>query len=102
MRRWFAGALVLAVPCLADASPSVQEILLRAKPAVALVVSEVAAEVTVTCPASGTQRVKPSPFRETGTGWFINPSGWVITNGHVVSAARQPRQAIDRDLTERG
>ena len=102
MRRWFAGALVLAVPCLADAAPSVQEILLRAKPGVALVVSEVAAEVTVTCPTGGRQRVKPAPFRETGTGWFINPNGWVVTNGHVVSPARQPRQSIERELLERG
>src|SRR5215468_2522676 len=100
MHRCFSGALVLAVPCLADAAPSVQEILLRAKPGVALVVSEVSAEVTVTCPTGGQQRVKPAPFRETGTGWFINPNGWVITNGHVVSAARQPGPSIERELGE--
>lgn len=102
MRRWFASVLVLAVPCLADAAPSVQEVLLRAKPAVALVVSEVAAEVTVTCPSGGSQQVTPPPFRETGTGWFINPSGWVITNGHVVSPAHRPLPAIERELLERG
>jgi S1-C subfamily serine protease len=102
MRRWFANVLVLAVPCLADAAPSVQEVLLRAKPAVALVVSEVAAEVTVTCPSGGSQQVTPPPIRETGTGWFINPSGWVITNGHVVSPAHRPLPAIERELLERG
>jgi S1-C subfamily serine protease len=102
MRRWFASVLVLAVPCLADAAPSVQEVLLRAKPAVALVVSEVAAEVTVTCPSGGSQQVTPPPIRETGTGWFINPSGWVITNGHVVSPAHRPLPAIERELLERG
>jgi serine protease Do len=102
MRRWFASALVLAAPCLADAAPSVQEVLLRAKPAVALVVSEVAAEVTVTCPSGDSQQVTPPPIRETGTGWFINPSGWVITNGHVVSPAHRPLPSIERELLERG
>src|SRR5213594_4605431 len=102
MRQWFASLLFLAAPCLADAAPSVQEVLLRAKPAVALVVSEVAAEVTVTCPSGGKQQVTPPPFRETGTGWFINPSGWVITNGHVVSPAHRPKETIAQELLERG
>src|SRR5262244_204855 len=102
MHRWFASALVVALPCLADAAPSVQEVLLRAKPAVALVVSEVAAEVTVTCPSGGRQQVTPPPVRETGTGWFISPSGWVITNGHVVSPAHRPQPSIERELLERG
>lgn len=103
MRTWVASALLLAVPWLAHAAgPSVQEILLRAKPAVALIVSEVAADVTVTCPGGGKQHVAPAPFRETGTGWFINPSGWVITNGHVVSPAYQPKPEISRELLERG
>jgi serine protease Do len=103
MRQWFASALLLGVPCLADAAaPSVQEVLLRAKPAVALVVSEVAAEVTVTCPTGDKQQVRPPPFRETGTGWFINPSGWVITNGHVVSPAHRPKETIAQELRERG
>jgi S1-C subfamily serine protease len=102
MRSWVASALFLAVPCLADAAPSVQEVLLRAKPAVALVVSEVTAEVTVTCATGGKQRVAPAPFRETGTGWFINPSGWLVTNGHVVSAAHRPKQEIAQELLDRG
>jgi S1-C subfamily serine protease len=102
MRQWFASMLLLAAPNLADAAPSVQEVLLRAKPAVALVVSEVAAEVTVRCATGGKQQVSPPPFRETGTGWFINPSGWVITNGHVVSPAHRPKQTIGQELVERG
>jgi S1-C subfamily serine protease len=102
MRQWFASVFLLAVPGFADAAPSVQEILLRAKPAVVLVVSEVAANVAVTCPSSGKQQATPSPFRETGTGWFISPSGWVVTNGHVVSAAHEPTQTIERELLERG
>src|SRR6266700_2989003 len=87
MRTWVASLLFLAVPGLTDAAPSVQEVLLRAKPAVALVVSEVAAEVTVTCRAGGKQQVSPAPFRETGTGWFINPNGWL---GATVSKYSPP------------
>jgi serine protease Do len=94
--------LLLAVPCLASAAPPVQEVLLRAKPAVALVLSEVTAEVTLPCPRGGKHQLTPPPFRETGTGWFINPSGWVITNGHVVSPAHQLKQAVARELVERG
>jgi hypothetical protein len=99
---WVASVLLLAVPGLADAAPSVQEVLLRAKPAGALVVSEVAAEVTVTCPTGGKQQVSPAPFRETGTGWFINPNGWLVTNGHVVSPAHQPGPEIAQELLRRG
>ena len=103
MRTWGASVLFLAVPWLAHAaSPSVQEILLRAKPAVALIVSEVAADVTVACPGAGKQHVSPAPFRETGTGWFINPSGWVITNGHVVLPGYRPKPEISQALLERG
>ncbi len=102
MHKWIASAVFLAVPGLAHAAPSVQEVLLRAKPAVALVLSEVTAEVTVACPNGGKQQVTPTPFRETGSGWFINPSGWVITNGHVVSPAHQPKQAIAQQLLESG
>ncbi len=103
MPQWLASALLfLAVPGLSDAAPSVQEVLLRAKPAVALVVSEVAAEVTVACPSGGQQQVAPPPVRETGTGWFINPSGWVVTNAHVVSPAHRPTPTLERELLERG
>ena len=49
---------------------SLQEGLLRAKPAV-VVVSEVAAEVALDCGA-GPTKVTPPVFRETGTGWFVD------------------------------
>jgi hypothetical protein len=101
MHIWIASALLLAVSAEATAAaPSVQEILLRAKPAVVLVVSEVAADVTVTCPGRAPQKVAPQPFRETGTGWFINPNGWLMTNGHVVSAPHQPNEDVARKLLE--
>jgi S1-C subfamily serine protease len=85
--------LAWAAPdALAEEKISLQEALLRAKPAVVLIVAEVAAEVTLNCGA-GPVTVKPPalpPFRETGTGWFIDAGGWIVTNGHVVQPAHEP------------
>ena len=75
---------------------SVQETVLRAKPATVLIISEVSAEVTLNC-GGGPQTVTPPAFRETGTGWFIDPTGWVITNGHVVQPAHEvPRWLVNQ------
>src|SRR5437879_9568545 len=90
MRSWITGALLLLLPVTSPAAEiSVQEALLRAKPAVSLVVAEVGSEVIVTCGGGGQKLIRPAPFRETGTGWFISPSGWMITNAHLVSPASQ-------------
>ena len=90
-----AGA-VGAFPAHAQPAMSVQETNLRAKPATVLIISEVSAEVTLNC-GDGSQSVTPSAFRETGTGWFIDPTGWVITNGHVVQPAYEtPRWLVNR------
>jgi rhodanese-related sulfurtransferase len=62
---------------------SVQEALLRAKPAVALITTSVGAEVTMDC-GQGPVTVTPAPFVETGTGWFVDGRGYLITNAHVV------------------
>jgi hypothetical protein len=93
---WVAGAL----PVHAQQGLSVQEIVLRAKPAAVLIISEVSADVTLDCGA-GSQTVKPPAFRETGTGWFIDPSGWVITNGHVVQPAHEPPRWLVNQMAER-
>jgi S1-C subfamily serine protease len=87
----FAVLVLLAVamtasPVRAEAPVSVPEAMLRAKPAVAMVIAEVTSEVTLDC-GSGPTTVKPPPFRETGTGWFIGSKGWLVTNGHVVQPA---------------
>ena len=75
---------------------SVQETNLRATPATVLVISEVAAEVSLNC-GSGPQTVTPQAFKETGTGWFIDPSGYVVTNGHVVQPAYEtPRWLVNQ------
>ena len=90
--------LIAALPASAGAQRTltVQEALLRAQPAVVLVVAEVAAEVTLDC-GSGPTKVTPPAFRETGTGWFIDPGGWLITNGHVVQPAYEtPRWLVNQ------
>jgi S1-C subfamily serine protease/rhodanese-related sulfurtransferase len=76
------AACALLAPAAASAV-SFQEAILFAKPAVALVTAEVRAEVTINC-GRGTVTVRPLPFAETGTGWFIDGRGYLITNGHVV------------------
>ena len=100
-RRPVTAALVLLLaalpaPARAQRNLTVQEAMLRAKPAVVLVVAEVAAEVTLDC-GSGPTKVTPPAFRETGTGWFIDPNGYLITNGHVVQPAYEtPRWLVNQ------
>jgi S1-C subfamily serine protease len=79
---------------------TVQEALQRAKPAVVLVVAEVASEVTLDC-GSGPQKITPPVFRETGTGWFLDESGWLITNGHVVQPAHEPPRWLANQQAQR-
>src|SRR6058998_1834846 len=83
-------------PARADTNITLAEGLLRAKPAVVLVIAEVGSEVTLDC-GNGPTTVKPPAFRETGTGWFIDSNGWVITNGHVVQPAYEtPRWLVNQ------
>ena len=68
---------------------SLQEMLLRAKPAVAIVVAEVGAQVTLRC-GSVDRTVAAPPYRENGTGFLVSPRGWLVTNAHVVYVAHDP------------
>lgn len=103
MRSLLGALLVFLAPTLATAQPglSLQEALLRAKPAVALVIAEVGGSVAVRCGSGTETSVTPPPIRETGTGWFVAPSGWLITNGHVISPAHRPSDRLARELTQR-
>jgi S1-C subfamily serine protease/rhodanese-related sulfurtransferase len=86
MRRLLALGLVLSAAVAhpqAALGLTVQEAILRAKPAVALIMARVEAEVTMNC-GQGPVIVRPSPFIETGTGWFVDGRGYLITNAHVV------------------
>jgi serine protease Do len=98
-RLAFAFAVLMAAPVTASAQPSLQETLLRAKPAVAIVVAEVGAEVSIRCPDATPVTVTTEPFRESGTGFFISPSGWMITNAHLVMPAHiAPRWVQDHHV----
>ncbi len=87
--RW---ALVLAASAGLAAIPSpssalsVQDALLLAKPAVALVSAQVNANVTVNC-GQGPVTISPRPYIEVGTGWFVDGRGYLITNAHVIDPA---------------
>ena len=90
----------LPAPVLAQRPLTLQEALLRATPAVVLVVAEVASEVTLDCGA-GPVKVTPPVFRETGTGWFLDADGWLITNGHVVQPAHEPPRWLANQQAQR-
>ena len=79
---------------------TVQEAILRAKPAVALVTAEVRADVTMNC-GRGLVTVSPRPFVETGTGWFVDGRGWLVTNAHVVDPAYRPRPWVTHELKKK-
>ena len=90
---------VLAGPLTAGAL-SVQEVILLAKPAVALITAEVRAEVTITC-GSRTVTVRPIPFVETGTGWIVDGRGYLITNAHVVDPAHRVPPWVTHELKKK-
>ena len=103
MRCWLVlAALVLGLPLVAGAQElRLQEMLLRSQPAAAVVVAEVGGQVTLRC--DGTEKtVSPTPYRESGSGFFISPRGWLITNGHVVFIAQEPpRRWMTSHLVEK-
>jgi S1-C subfamily serine protease/rhodanese-related sulfurtransferase len=90
----------ISSPLAAERGLTIQEVFLRAKPAVVLVIAEVNAEVTLDC-GRGTQTVTPPVFRETGTGWFVDGRGWIITNGHVIQPAYSPPRWLINQQAQR-
>ena len=63
--------------------PDVAKMLTRVKPAVVLIVVQVQGEVTLMGP-EGPQNFPPKSITSTGSGFLINPRGYLVTNGHVV------------------
>src|SRR5262245_13220983 len=97
-------AVVVAVAIALVATPasplSVQEAILLAKPAVALVTARVDAEITMNC-GQGPITVKPAPFVETGTGWLVDGRGWVVTNAHVVDPVQRNPPWVAHELKKK-
>jgi S1-C subfamily serine protease/rhodanese-related sulfurtransferase len=79
---------------------TVQEAILFTKPGVALVTAEVRAEVTMKC-AKIPVTVSPAPFVETGTGWFVDGRGFLITNAHVVDPAHRVLPWVVHELKKK-
>ncbi|HMH53195.1 MAG TPA: cyclic nucleotide-binding domain-containing protein [Candidatus Acidoferrum sp.] len=103
MRRLLALGLVLsaalAAPCAASAFTP-QEAILRSKPAATLIEARVEAEVTMDC-GQGPVIVRPAPFIETGTGWFVDGRGYVITNAHVVDPVYRMPPWVTHELKKK-
>lgn len=94
-----AASAALAGPRTAAAF-TVQEAILRAKPAVALITAEVRADVTMNC-GQGLVTVSPAPFVETGTGWLVDGRGFLITNAHVVDPAHRLPPWVTHELKKK-
>src|SRR5262245_30097207 len=98
--RW-AAVVAVSAGLVAIPSPSfalsVQEALLFAVPAIALVSAEVKASATVNC-GQGPITISPRPFIEVGTGWFVDGRGYLVTNAHVIDPAYRVPPWVAFDL----
>jgi S1-C subfamily serine protease/rhodanese-related sulfurtransferase len=102
--RWvvlglFVASAWLAAPSSA-AALTIQETILRVKPAVVLITAEVSGDVTMNC-GRGPVTVSPAPFVETGTGWFVDGRGFIITNAHVVDPVHRLPPWVTHELKKK-
>ncbi|MBI3084539.1 MAG: trypsin-like peptidase domain-containing protein [candidate division NC10 bacterium] len=91
------ACLAVGGPVRAGEQPSAAPMLLKAKPAVVIIVTEVSGEVRLGCPNRSPQRVTPPSSQAHGTGYLVTPDGYILTNGHVI----QPYyEKDDREVRE--
>src|SRR5215510_360756 len=103
MRCLLALGVVLSAVCAAASVAfglTPQEAILRAKPAAVLIEARVEADVPLNC-GQGPTIVRPAPFIETGTGWFVDGRGYVITNAHVVDPVHRMPRWVTHELKKK-
>jgi len=98
-------ALGAAGSAAAGQSGPLTDVLLRVKPAVVIIVTEVSGDVRLSCPNRSAQRVTPPSSQAHGSGYLVDPDGYIITNGHVVQPYyekddREVREAFVRDAIQ--
>lgn len=81
-----------------DPQAAVTEVLLRVKPAVVIILTDVSAEVLMSCGDSPPERIAPSSIQSHGTGYLVSPTGFVATNGHVVQRYHEKNEKQLADL----
>ena len=80
-----ACALLPVQPAAAQSPGTVQEALLRAKPAVVLVVAETSTRVALRCDGLREASFRPPAARASASGWLVAADGWVVTSADVLS-----------------